>query len=124
MSSLIKQALKKNAKASDEDVNLTDVNGAPSSMDEDGELADSADTSEAVNTPPDDEAEDSSAEDSTPVIHKLTVICYHPAGSAEQHTDISGEISGSAGLQRKRLVLTGSKTARQVAEALLGIGGW
>lgn len=54
------------------DTNLTDTNGAPGAMDEDGEL-DSLDDSNDVNQAPEPDAEEPEDEDTTPPIHSLSM---------------------------------------------------
>ena len=85
-----------------EGVDLTGVNGAPSAMDEDGELE----------------------EDSTPLIQSLAVKTSHPKGAAKPMTDIIATIHTAQGISSKRLVLPGEVTAQQLANVLLGVASW
>lgn len=93
--------------ASDEDNNLTDTNGAPGVMDEDG-----------------DEIVEESDEDTSPLIQRLTIAVYHPAKSEGVQTDICAIIHTAQGLLEKRTVVAGNITAKRLGAILAGIASW
>lgn len=87
----------------DEGTDMTDVNGAPGAMDEDGELDESV-----VN------------DDQTSRIYSLTLS---PVASTE-HTDCTVLYAAPHGQTTKRKIFTGPVTAYQLASALIDVDSW
>lgn len=94
------------------DVNLTDVNGAPGSMDEDGNLF------------VEEGDEENSEEDHTPIIQRLTIAVYHPSKTESVQTDIRAMIHVENGLLEKRTVVPGNVTAKRLGAILSGVAAW
>ena len=86
----------------DDSANMTDTNGAPGAMDEDGDPA----------------------LDESPLIQKLTIGVFHPRGEAEPHADLQATIHTSAGFLQKRTIIKGSFTAKRLAAVIAGVASW
>lgn len=101
-----------------DDTNLTDVNGAPSSMDEDGEQ-DTAETN--VNEAP-DEGGSVEEEDHSCSVQKLVTGVTVVDGGEQTH--ITATVHGPSGFVVKRTVRPGLITAKKLAAAIAEMDSW
>lgn len=90
----------------DNAVNMTDVNGQPSAMDEDGDCTEAPEP------------------DNTPLLQSFAVKTEHLPGQKEALTTMVALVHTRHGLVSKRMVLTGSVTARRVGQMLESVATW
>lgn len=102
------------------DPNMTDVNGAPGAMDEDGELDTEGNDSD-VNTSPEGEAEE---DDQSPLIHGMALKVEHLPGMDTAQTTIVVTLYTGTGIDSKRMVLAGEVTAQKLAVLLCSVAYW
>lgn len=121
----------------DKDTNMTDVNGAPGAMDEDGELDaehDDTGTNGSIAEGEGDEAEEeegpempassTAPDDHSPLVQGLVVKSEHQPGMGQIQTTIVATIHTAAGIVSKRMVIPGGVTAYKLACLIDEVASW
>lgn len=103
-----------------QDINMTDVNGAPSAVDEDGEFDPQEGEGDANEAPEGDSEED----DQSPLVNGLAVKVEHLKGMEQAQTIIVAMLHTGTGIESKRIVLPGEVTAHRLAQLLWDVASW